>query len=159
MYPGDGASIVSLTKLSIFYPVLIVAVNLPIGAVVVPIIVFFLPATLNEVSSELKGKTFLQGVMMFNPFGTILLLISLVCLFLALQWGGAQYAWNSGPVIAVLVIFAVTLIPWIWLQYKQGDDATVPFSVIRNRSVAATNLFLFFLNGSFGIFVYYLPIW
>lgn len=110
-------------------------------------------------SGELENKTFLKKVMQFDPLASTLILVSLVCLVLGLQWGGAEYSWNSAPVIAVLVIAGVTLIPWIWLQYRQGDAATVPPSIVTQRSVAASNLYLFFLNGSFGIFIFYLPLW
>lgn len=110
-------------------------------------------------SPELNGKPLLQKIMRFDPLGSLILLGCLVCLVLALQWGGAQYAWNSGQVIAVLVVFGCTLIPWLWLQYKQGDEATVPLSLVTQRTVAASTLYLLFLNGSFGIFIFYLPIW
>lgn len=110
-------------------------------------------------SPDLKGKPLFQKIMRFDPLGSIILLGCLVCLVLALQWGGAQYAWNSGQVIAVLVVFGCTLIPWLWLQYKQGDEATVPLSLVTQRTVAASTLYLLFLNGSFGIFIFYLPIW
>lgn len=138
---------------------LIWAVNLPIGAVFLVIIFVFLPASLAMDSPELKSKPLLQKIMRFDPLGSLILLSCLVCLVLALQWGGAQYAWNSGQVIAVLVIFGCTLIPWLLLQYKQGDEATVPFSLVTQRTVAASTLYLLFLNGSFGIFIFYLPIW
>lgn len=123
------------------------------------IIFAFLPASLATDSPELKNKPLLQRIMRFDPLGSLILLSCLVCLVLALQWGGAQYAWDSGQVIAVLVVFGCTLIPWLWLQYKQGDEATVPFSLVTQRTVAASCLYLLFLNGSFGIFIFYLPIW
>lgn len=103
--------------------------------------------------------TWKQKVIRFDPLGTVLLLASLICLMLALQWGGAEYSWSEPRVIAVLVIFPVTLLPWMALQYFQGDEATVPLTVLRQRSVAGSNLFLLFLNASFGIFIYYLPTW
>lgn len=123
------------------------------------IIFAFLPASLATDSPELKGKPLFQKIMRFDPLGSLILLSCLVCLVLALQWGGAQYAWNSGQVIAVLVVFGCTLLPWLWLQYRQGDEATVPFSLVSQRTVAASCLYLLFLNGSFGIFIFYLPIW
>lgn len=123
------------------------------------IITFCLPAFIGNESSKTKKTGWLQTILRFDPFGTTLLLIALVCLMLALQWGGAQYEWSSGPVIAVLVVFACAILPWIVLQYFQGDEATVPLSIVKQRSVAASNLYLLFLNGSFGILIYYLPAW
>lgn len=126
---------------------------------VLAIVLVFLPNSLHMDSTALEGKTFSQKITQFNPLGSVLLLVALVCLVLGLQWGDGQYSWRSGPVIAVFVVFGCFLIPWLWLQYKQGDDATVPLSLVTQRSVAASNLYLLFLNGSFGVFIFYLPIW
>ncbi|TLD18590.1 hypothetical protein PspLS_10179 [Pyricularia sp. CBS 133598] len=134
--------------------------NLPIGAVIVPLIVFCLPNNLHSpMSKSGEKRTWWQFMMRFDPLGTILLLISIVCLTLALEWGGVQYAWSDGRVITVLAVSAATILPWITLQHFQGEEATVPWSIVSQRSVAGSNLFLFFLNGSFGIAVFFLPVW
>ncbi|GKT47428.1 efflux pump aflT [Colletotrichum spaethianum] len=136
-----------------------VMVNLPIGAVVVAVVFLCLPLSLCKTSTELKTLGPLQLAKRFDLLGTILLLSSLVCLMLALQWGGGQYPWSDGRVITVLVVFAITMLPWMVLQYFQGDNATVPLSVVNRRSVASSNLYLLFLNGAFGVSIFYLPVW
>ncbi|KAI3553814.1 MFS transporter [Colletotrichum abscissum] len=136
-----------------------IMVNLPIGAVVVAVVIFCLPPSLCRTSAELRSMTPIQLAKKFDLLGTTLLLASLVCLMLALQWGGGEYPWNDARVIAVLVVFGVTLLPWMALQYFQGDDATVPLSIVKQRSVASSNLYLLFLNGAFGVFIFYLPVW
>lgn len=78
---------------------------------------------------------------------------------IALQWGGATCPWNSGRVVAVLVVFAVTFSAWLILQYVQGDKATVPYSTFKQRTVVAANLYTLFLTAAFTILVFYLPIW
>ncbi|KAL2875563.1 hypothetical protein SGCOL_009180 [Colletotrichum sp. CLE4] len=108
---------------------------------------------------ELNSMTPIQLAKKFDLLGTTLLLASLVCLMLALQWGGGEYPWNDARVIAVLIVFGVNLLPWMALQYFQGDDATVPLSIVKQRSVASSNLYLLFLNGAFGVFIFYLPVW
>ncbi|KAF4418525.1 major facilitator superfamily transporter [Fusarium austroafricanum] len=133
--------------------------NLPIGAIVILVIFFCLPPSVGRTSTEIKKMNWSQIILLFDPLGTALLLTALVCLMLALQWGGGEHPWSSDRVIAVLVVFGATLLPWMALQYFQGDDATVPLSLVKQRSVAAANLYLLFLNGSFGIFIFYLPVW
>lgn len=78
---------------------------------------------------------------------------------LALQWGGAEYSWNSGRIVAVLVVFGLTSIPWLVLQYFQGDDATIPFSILRQRTVASSSLYLLFVSASFGVLIFFVPVW
>ncbi|KAJ0302575.1 hypothetical protein COL516b_007113 [Colletotrichum fioriniae] len=125
---------------------------------VVAVVIFCLPPSLCRTSAELKSMTPIQLAKKFDLLGTTLLLASLVCLMLALQWGGGEYPWSDARVIAVLVVFGVTLLPWMALQYFQGDDATVPLSIVKQRSVASSNLYLLFLNGAFGVFIFYLPV-
>lgn len=120
---------------------------------------FCLPSSLSSTSEEFKKLNIWQTVLRFDPMGTTLLLGSLTCLMLALQWGGAQYAWNSGRVIAVLVVFGLTIIPWLALQYYQGDDATLPFSILKQRTVASSSVYLLFMSASFGVLIFFLPVW
>lgn len=160
MLPGDGVSTVSARLVKqIKWQQLTHLVNLPIGGVAVIVIVFALPASLARSDKGLKGLTWWQTFLKFNPFGAILILGSIICLLLALQWGGAEYPWDSGRVIAVLVVFAVTLIIWIVLQYFQGDEATVPFSVAKQRSVAGAAFYSVCMSAAVGTVIFYMPIW
>ena len=89
------------------------------GVVPITVVIFFLPASIGRSSSELKTLKWWQVAKRLDPIGTVLLLGSIICLLLAVQWGGAQYPWSSGRVIALFVIFGVTFIAWIMLQYLE----------------------------------------
>lgn len=62
--------------------------------------------------------------MQFDPIGTLLFIPAIVCLLLALQWGGTTYAWDSGRIIALFVVFGVCILVFIFVQWYLGDDAT-----------------------------------
>ena len=82
-----------------------------------------------------------------------------VCLLLALQWGGSRYEWSDGRIIALLVIFGVLMIIFIAIQFWKKDNATVPPRVFKQRSIAAGAWYGASLGAAFFVFVYYLPIW
>ncbi|KAI1268141.1 major facilitator superfamily domain-containing protein [Xylariaceae sp. FL1019] len=113
-------------------------INLPIGGVTLVVIAIFFPEPTRKIDA---AKGWKDRIMSFDPIGTAVLIPDVVVLLLALQWGGTTYAWSSGRIIALLVLFAVLLITWILLQYFQGDRATVPGRIIRPRSIWSACLF------------------
>ena len=96
-------------------------INLPLGGVTAAIIVVFLrlPA-----SGNFKNLGFKKAFWQLDPIGTILFIPSIVCLLLALKWGGTSYAWSNGRIIALLVLFAVTMIAFVGVQIWMGESAT-----------------------------------
>lgn len=88
-------------------------INLPLGTVTL-LTVFFLvkiPADPNR-----KSKGTLKGFLdRFDLIGTLILIPWIICLLLALQWGGSQYSWNSWRIILLLVLFAVLFVIWLYI--------------------------------------------
>jgi hypothetical protein len=98
-------------------------------------------------------------VRQFDPVGTITFVASIICLLIALQWGGSQYQWSDGRMIALLTVFSVLLIAWVAVQWRGGDQATVPLRILRQRTVACSTFYIFLGSASFILLMYYLPIW
>lgn len=94
----------------------------------------------------------------FDIPGTIIFIPAIVCLLLALQWGGTTYPWSDGRIIALFVVFGVLIIAFVGIQIWKGDTATVPPKILV-RSVTAGAWFGLCLGGAFFIMVYFLPIW
>jgi len=80
---------------------------------------------------------------------------SVICLMLALQWGGTTYAWNSSRIVGLFVGFGLMILIFIFIQWKRGDKATLPLSVLKQRTVASAGLFMFFSGASIFILIYY----
>ncbi|KAF2725401.1 MFS transporter [Polychaeton citri CBS 116435] len=131
-------------------------INLPIGAVTVLFIMFFYKPT-SQAKSSAKG--FVAKFNEMDIFGTVVFLPMIVCLLLALQWGGSTYPWGSWRIILCFVLFGVLLVVFIAIQLWKQDNATVPPRVITQRSVTWSAWFSVMLGSSFFVFVYYLPIW
>ncbi|KAI9841230.1 MAG: MFS sugar transporter [Thelocarpon superellum] len=131
-------------------------INLPIGAVTIVVIALFFTAPYRE---EVASLGFKERIKHFDLAGTAVFIPAIVCLLLALQWGGSKYPWKDGRIIALLVIFGVLIIIFIALQFYQQERATLPPRIVSQRTVAAAACFSFTAGAAFLLFVFYLPIW
>lgn len=130
-------------------------INLPIGGVTIAGIALFL-----QTPERLENnKTFKQRVKELDYYGAFFLIPAVVCLLLALQWGGAKYPWNNATVIGLFCGFGTILPIFIYIQIRLGDRATVPVRVFTKRTVFFSSMFSFFVGSSFLIAVFYLPIY
>ncbi|PWZ03581.1 LOW QUALITY PROTEIN: MFS general substrate transporter [Testicularia cyperi] len=91
--------------------------------------------------------------------GVALSLCSVICLLLALQWGGIQYLWSDSKVIGLLVGFAVIAIAFVAEQWYLGDDAIIPFRLHKQRTVGFGSLVNFCIAGSYFGLLYFVPIY
>ncbi|KAM0424571.1 hypothetical protein ACHAPT_010290 [Fusarium lateritium] len=78
---------------------------------------------------------------------------------IASVWGGTTYAWNSGQIIALFVVFGVTLIAFVCSQIWLGEGGTVPPRIAKQRTIFASSLFTFCLAGTFFLLSYFIPIY
>lgn len=131
-------------------------INLPIGAVTVFGIAIFFKSPVRQKEGSVGFKKRLRQ---FDPWGTAVFVPAIVCLLLALQWGGSKYTWGNGRIIALFVVFGVLIIVWVFIQFHKGDNATLPPRILKNRSMAFAVWFCICLGGSFFVMIYYLPIW
>ncbi|KAL2069298.1 hypothetical protein VTL71DRAFT_15636 [Oculimacula yallundae] len=131
-------------------------INLPVGGLAMVALFFFFksPPQVARSSTRLKDK-----LQQFDPIGTLAFVPAIVCLLIAMQWGGTKYAWSNGRIIALLVLFGVLLVAFIGIRIWKGDSATVPPRIIKNRQQIAATFFAFCFGGSFFVMIYYLPIW
>ena len=91
--------------------------------------------------------------------GTALAVPAVVCLLLALQWGGNDYAWSNWRCILLLALFGVLVVAWVYVQYRRGDRATVPLRLLRQRVIAFGSIYTMSSYGSIVLVLYYVPIW
>ena len=70
-------------------------INLPIGAVTIVGIAFFFTSPPRENENPIG---FWERAKQFDPVGTAIFMPCIVCLLLALQWGGSKYHWGDGEI-------------------------------------------------------------
>ncbi|KAL4903034.1 hypothetical protein BDW74DRAFT_169265 [Aspergillus multicolor] len=131
-------------------------INLPLGIVPACVIIFLIPSFAGG-SSRQEGV--LNQVRQMDVPGSLCLLPGVICLLLALQWGGTRYSWDSGRIIALFVLAGLLLMGFIVIQYFSGDRATVPPRVFGNRNVWGAALFGSGVTAAFFLMMYYIPIW
>lgn len=135
-----------------------IAVNLPLGAIAAVVVFFILQPVNNKDPDRFKDKTWLQIVAKFDPIGTAIFMPSIICLLLALTWGGQKYAWSNWRVILVLVIFGILIIFWAVQQCFAGDNAIVPRKIITQRTVACASIYTMFASAAFALIIFYVPL-
>ncbi|PYH99749.1 MFS general substrate transporter [Aspergillus ellipticus CBS 707.79] len=130
-------------------------INLPIGAVtvVVVILILHLPKTTPT------GKSVLQRIANLDVIGVTLLLPALVCLLLALQWGGITYTWGNSKIIGLLVGFGSILVAFVVSQIWLNEKATLPPRIMKMRTTMALACYSFTFGGAYNLLMYYLPIY
>ncbi|OJJ44953.1 hypothetical protein ASPZODRAFT_153281 [Penicilliopsis zonata CBS 506.65] len=130
-------------------------INLPIGAISIAVVLFVLKL---PSKNEFSGTSVLNRIKQLDLIGAALLIPAVVCLLLALQWGGNKYPWNNSRIIGLFIGFGLLTIIFAYSQIKLGERATLPPRILKQRSVAASLTFGLFFGGSFFLLVYYLPI-
>lgn len=126
-------------------------INLPFGGFAVLMIVFCLPSNSLSVT-KLGWKEQLKH---YDLPGTIVLIPSIICLILALQWGGSTYPWGNGRIIALFIIAGVLLTVFIGIQMWQRDQATLPMRLLKNRNIWGAVWYGSFVSASMFIVTYY----
>ncbi|AEO65517.1 uncharacterized protein THITE_119631 [Thermothielavioides terrestris NRRL 8126] len=129
--------------------------NLPFGGAVI-LFVFLLLHIPERPETKVPLKEKLRQL---NAIGLVFLLPGVVCLCLALQWGGTIYAWSEGRIIALLVLAFALLIGFALVQIWKPTQATVPPPIISQRSIASGFLVSSCVGSHMMLIVYYLPIW
>ena len=94
-----------------------------------------------------------------DPIGILFFVPSMVCLTLALQWGGSTYSWLAPKIIGLIVTFVVLFVAFIVVEVLTPETAMAPTRVILNRSVAGSMMFMFLLSGGLMSVIYFLSVW
>ncbi|KAI8309033.1 Rubrofusarin-specific efflux pump aurT [Colletotrichum sp. SAR11_240] len=147
IYSGSTILITSVTSLH-------KRAGLPVGGVAVAALIALFPKLSPKESTPLK-----QQIRQLDPLGNLVFLPGVICLIVALQWGGEKYPWNSGRIIALLVLAGVLLIIFVSIQIWQRENATVPPRLFTVRNIWLGAVFSFCLGAVLIVFLVALPIW
>jgi MFS family permease len=131
-------------------------INLPFGAITMVVIAIFFKSPQRTDVANLGWKARVKA---FDVYGTLLFVPAIVCLLLALQWGGTKYPFNSWRIILLFCFFGVLILGFIAVQFWEQDTATIPPGLIKRRSMWSASFFAFCMGSAFMLVIFYLPIW
>ena len=76
-----------------------------------------------------------------DSIGTIIFIGYVTSLLPAVQWRGTAYSWYDGCIVSLFVVFGVSMPIFVQIQYRAGDDASMPLRVITQRTVALATIY------------------
>jgi len=97
-------------------------INLPFGAVALITVFFFF----KNPERKHDDMSFKQKLARIDLFGAFLLICAIVCLLLALQWGGSTYPWHNSKVWGCILGFGLLIICFVAWQFKLADRYLLP---------------------------------
>ncbi|KAA8575264.1 hypothetical protein MFRU_002g02000 [Monilinia fructicola] len=131
-------------------------INLPVGGpVLIAVFLFF------HVPKHVKypEATWKEIILQLDLPGFAFIFSSLVCFFLALQWGGQTKSWSDGNVIATLVMWLVLTIGFFIVEHFQGERAMIPLRLLKTRMQWTNTLYALMVNCAEFQILFYLPIY
>lgn len=105
-----------------------------------------------------KDYSAIEILKRMDPLGFVLLVGTIVCLVLALQFSGSS-SWSNPRVIVLLVLVGVLLLAFAAVQVWLQERATLPPRIIKQRQVIASSFFAMTIDGSFYGLSYYVSIY
>lgn len=120
------------------------------------VVIFFV---LHIKGQKQRHLGFLDKIKQLDLLGTAILIPAVICLLLALQWGGTEYPWSNSRIIGLFVGFGAMILIFIGIQIWKGDEGTLPPRLFKNRNVLCAMLFSAFFGSAFFPLIYYLSLY
>jgi len=114
-------------------------INLPCGAIVAISLVFVTIPDCRVKGDEMQSV--LQKLRRLDLIGFSLFTPTMIQFILALQWGGIKLSWNSATVIGLFCGAFGNLLIFLAWEYHMGDEAMIPFSLMKRRIIWSSKLF------------------
>ncbi|CAD6439775.1 c662d074-d5a0-45db-a8c8-0f2c53d46d6c [Sclerotinia trifoliorum] len=131
-------------------------INLPIGAVAIAVIAVYLK--IHRVNNP-ENLSILARIKKLDLIGTAILIPGVICLLLALQWGGTTYPWSSARIIGLLIGSILLFILFITSQIILGDKGILPPRFFKDRNTILAYVFAFLFGAGFFSLIFYLAIY
>src|SRR5215831_12037513 len=90
--------------------------------------------------------------------GAAVLAIGATAIVLVTTWGGSQYAWGSAPILSLIVVGAICVALFIWVEHR-AVEPILPTHVFKNRNFTLASSMSFLLGLSMFGAMTFLPLY
>ncbi|KAF2015071.1 MFS general substrate transporter [Aaosphaeria arxii CBS 175.79] len=130
-------------------------INLPIGGAAT--LIFF--ALFPKPTTPLPQATLKEKLLQLDLPGMTLAVASVICYFLALEWGGISKAWGDADVVGTLVGSVLLMTAFGVVQGVSDQRASIIPRILAQRHVAGGSAFMFLLSCANFLMIYNLPLY
>ncbi|KAK5338558.1 hypothetical protein LTR98_004958 [Exophiala xenobiotica] len=131
-------------------------INIPLGVICIALIAYGFEDPLPNPNAQMP---FREKLKQMDLFGTLIAVPAITFLLLALQWGGTTYGWKSPIIIVFFELAGCLVLSFGYVQYRQGDTATLPPRIAKQRSMIAGVWYTACYNGVLAVTEYYISIY
>lgn len=131
--------------------------NLPIGGLSA-LVVLLSKALSIPAAERYRSMTWLQRLAQLDILGLLTLTPAVVCLLLAVDWGGQTYAWSNARIIVLFILAGLLGIAFILVQRFTPNTRTVSPSIFKTRSIPFATWYAACKLSLFVAMLYYLPL-
>ncbi|KAH6884450.1 major facilitator superfamily domain-containing protein [Thelonectria olida] len=149
------SQIVEMRRRPLFLGIITSINGVAMGAVSTLIFCFYYPASSGTAPNS--GGSLRQKLGRLGFRSAIILIGTLVCLILALQWGGTVYPWSDSRVWGCFLGFCLLLALFGFVQFRKKDEALIPLRILSQRSVLMGCTFAAMIQGGMMTQAYHLP--
>jgi len=120
-------------------------INLPLGLIAFFLIAFFYRESLEHAKQRIDW------------LGAATLVGAIVCLMFALELGGKEFAWDSGPILGLFAGFAALAVLFLAVE-RRAEEPIISFAMFRSRLYASSNVIAILSGAAFIVASVYIPI-
>ena len=118
-------------------------INVPVGIIAFLVILFLMP----KIVPHAKDRV-------IDFLGAAALAGTLVPILLALVWGGNQYPWQSGQILGLLALSAISLATFVWAE-SRSREPIIPLHFFKNNIFTVSTIVILLTGvGMFGSILY-----